>query len=36
MIEKDEIVMIRAIEGVKLIVGKRIDNIEGQGQEENQ
>lgn len=36
VIEKDEIVMIRAIEGVKLIVGKRIDNIEGQGQEENQ
>jgi membrane protein implicated in regulation of membrane protease activity len=26
VIEKDEIVMIRAIEGVKLIVGKRIDN----------
>jgi membrane protein implicated in regulation of membrane protease activity len=24
-IEKDEVVMIRAIEGVKLIVGKRID-----------
>lgn len=36
VIEKDEIVMIRAIEGVKLIVDKRIDNIEGQGQEENQ
>ena len=36
VIEKDEIVMIRAIEGVKLIVGKRIDNIEGQGHEENQ
>ena len=36
VIEKDGIVMIRAIEGVKLIVGKRIDNIEGQGQEENQ
>ena len=25
VIEKDEIVMVRAIEGVKLIVGKRID-----------
>ena len=28
VIEKDEIVMVRAIEGVKLIVGKRIDNTE--------
>ena len=28
VIEKDEIVMVRSIEGVKLIVGKRIDSAE--------
>ncbi len=30
VIEKDEVVMVRAIEGVKLIVGKRIEPVENE------